>query len=87
MHKKDSRLGFTWKVGWAEPAVMQSPRTAYPIGAWGRQKVTPLSLPSTCTSQLEAAAWAQVGRVDQTWLNLVHLAISLHRRSHDKINR
>ena len=53
----DSRLEFTWKVGWAEPAVMQSPRIAYPIGAWGRQKVTHLSLPSTCTSQLEAAAW------------------------------
>ena len=43
----DSRLEYTWKVGWAEPAVMQSPRIAYPIGAWGRQKVTPLSLPST----------------------------------------
>lgn len=28
-----------------------------------------------------------MGRLDQTWLNLVHLAIGLHHGSHAKINR
>ena len=47
------------------------------MGAWGRQKVTPLSLPSTWASQLEAAAWAYVGRLDHTWLKRVHFAMGL----------